>query len=93
MANTPSKKQDEKRPDIAPVEEMTREETAVVKDAKNRLYTLHQRRETAVNSLGQAVQNAKNSEQNAFVLRGRISVFDEEIAEIKQKYHLEDPVQ
>jgi len=79
------------KPGPKPVEVEPKEDRDIIKDAKNRLYVLHQRRDTAVNNLAQAIQTAKSAEQQSFILRGRISVFDEEITDIKQKYKLEDP--
>jgi len=93
MANTPSKKKTDVKPGPKPVEETPEVEREVIKDAKNRLDILYQKRETAANSLNQSITLAKQAEQQSFMLRGRISVFEEEIDQIKKRYGLKDPVQ
>ena len=71
--------QGEGRPDI---------DKAVLRDAKRHLNTLVQKRETAVNSLQQALQTAEHAKANSLVLRGRISVYEEAIADIEKQYGL-----
>ena len=67
----------EGRPDI---------DVAVLRDVKVRLRTLTQKRDTAVNSLQQALQMVEQAKTNSLVLRGRISVYEEAIADIEKQY-------
>jgi len=67
----------EGRPDI---------DVAVLRDVKVRLRNLTQKRETATNSLQQALQMAEQAKTSSLVLRGRISVYDEAIADIEKQY-------
>ena len=73
--------------------EVKQEMTEVERDARKRLDMLTQQRDSAVNSLNQAINFAKQSEQQSFMLRGRISVFDEEMAAIRKKYDIKENVQ
>lgn len=93
MATKPSKGNGEQKPGPKPVEETPEVDREVIKDAKNRLDILYQKRASSVNSLQKTIALAKQSEQQSFVLRGRISVFEEEIDTIKKRYGLKDPVQ
>jgi hypothetical protein len=69
------------------------EENPLKHEAKKRFESLKQQRETAVNSLQQAVALAKQSEQQSLILRGRISVFEEEMAALQKQWGFQEQVQ
>jgi len=86
-------KEVEKKEETPVPAEAKQEMTELERDARKRLDMLTQQRDSAVNSLNQAITLSKQSEQQSFVLRGRISVFDEEIAEIRKRYDIKENVQ
>ena len=105
MAKASSKKVDEKETKAAPGANVeTPEEKPgpgegrpdipkeVLHDVKRRLDVLVQKRDTASNSLQRALQTAESAKTQALVLRGRLSVYDEQIADIEKKYGVKVPV-
>lgn len=102
MAKTTPKKVDESKTNAAP--NVPEEKPGpgegrpdipkeVLHDVKRRLDVLIQKRDTASNSLQRALQTAESAKTQALVLRGRLSVYDEQIADIEKKYGVKVPVQ
>lgn len=102
MANTPNPpKRDEINPatEPTPVTDKIQEVAAadpnreILKAAKKEIDSLMSKRETAANSMQQSIQQAKLMEQQSFIYRGRISVYDEQIAAIRRKHGIKETVQ
>lgn len=88
MASTP-KKSGEPTPITDKIKEVEQERPEV-REAKKQVKRLIELRANALTNLQAAINHAKSAEQQSFVFRGRISVYEEEITALQKKHGLEE---
>ena len=68
-------------------------EREVVREARKQIEILIERRDNTAANLNTTMSNAKTMEQQAFMLRGAISAYEEQIETLRKRHGIKEKVQ
>lgn len=65
------------------------EVSRVANEVRKQMDLLRQLRETAAKNMERSIQASKDAERQAFILRGKIAAYDEQMADLQKRHGVE----